>query len=220
MAIDPGTAMVISGGLQAATGLFGSKPKQQSPMAQPLDPNLAMYGGQMANIGMGAFGELQGMMGNGFDGAYQSFYNKMAQANQPMRDQQILGLENRLFQQGRLGSTGGAFQQQADAQAYEQALMNQALQGTTAYQKQLAQMGEGMFSSLAPYKGIADPTQIDPLTGGYSEQATTDMGAELAASLAQQEQQSAYDKAYQQAVQFGDEASFLSRSPNAANFGG
>lgn len=174
-----GGGATIGGISSVVGGLLGRNKK--SPQAQGLSESLRNYGGQMANIGQGAFGELQGMMGDGFQGAYSNFYNQMAQANQPQRDQQVLDLENRLFQQGRLGSTGGAFQQQGDEQAYQQALMGQALQGTQGYMQMLGQMGEGMFSSLAPYKGIADPTSIDPLTGQRT-QAWQDEQAAIAAA--------------------------------------
>jgi hypothetical protein len=180
--MDP-TTMAIGGGMSILGGLLG-RPKTPKPQAQPLDPAMRLYGGQMAGLGQGALGDLSGYLGGGFGGAYNQMYNMLSQANAPQAQQQTLDLENRLFQQGRLGSTGGAFQQQAQEQAYQQALQNAALQQTQGYMQMLAQMGEGMFSSLAPYKSMVDPSKVVLGTGLYTQEEQDAQQAQLEADAA------------------------------------
>jgi len=93
----------------------------------------------------GAFGQQAGALGQGFLGqagefdpfaAAQTQFGRMEDILAPQRDQQRLAQESRLFSQGRLGSTGGAQQQQA-------------LEGAFAQQQQ-----QGLYDALGQAQGI------------------------------------------------------------------
>ena len=72
--------------------------------------------------------------------AAQQQYDRMAMMSADQEQQARLGLENRLFAQGRLGSTGGARQQQA--------LETGLFQGQIAREMQSQLMGQQMQDSL------------------------------------------------------------------------
>ncbi len=184
MAIDPFTAAtVIGGGLnlwggkQAADASVDAQKEQRR-----LDPALANLGGQMAGLGQGALGDLSGFLGGGYQDALSKQYNLYEGLQQEGRDAATMNLENRLFQQGRLGSVGGSTQQKALQGAFtQQQAQNQAraMGDVQNYMKMLSDMGAGMFGTTAPYMGITDPNDLDLSTGQMSPQAQVKSDLEM-----------------------------------------
>tara|TARA_R110000803_G_scaffold34529_4_gene75313 strand:- start:36 stop:947 length:912 start_codon:yes stop_codon:yes gene_type:complete len=162
-----------------STGLGTTGMAEGGAFTQSLDPRFLNLQNQAIGAGSNAFGQL-GNFGNTpfqsspFDvgQSTQDQYNLLESIQQPQRQDASLGLEDRLFQQGRLGSTGGGIdqrnQQNAFGQQQSQNLFNAYNQGLAGQQQQfgqqlgqsqqqlaqqqmLANMGQGMFgTALAP----------------------------------------------------------------------
>ncbi len=140
-----------------------------------LDTQNQFLGQSEANIGqLGAFNNNPFQASQPFDlqGFTQDQYNLLEGLQQSGRDQASQGLEERLFAQGRLGSTGGTQQQSSLQDQFRlqqaqnmQSAFGQGLQGQqqqfgqdlqssqqrTAQQQLLGSLGQGLFSSaLAP----------------------------------------------------------------------
>ncbi len=166
--IVTGVANAWAGNKAAGASTKGIKEQRR------LDPALANLGGQMAGLGQGALGDLSGFLGGGYQDALSRQYNLYEGLQQEGRDAATMNLENRLFQQGRLGSVGGSTQQKAlqgafiDQQAQNQA---RAMGDVQNYMKMLSDMGAGMFGTTAPYMGITDPNDLDLSTGQMTEEA-------------------------------------------------
>jgi len=104
-------------GLPQASGMAAIQQALQPTTAGQTAQDLAMQQGVL-----GAAGE-QFVQGAGaFDpfGAAQTQYGRMEAMMAPAREQERMAQESRLFSQGRLGSTGGAQQQQALEEAFGQ----------------------------------------------------------------------------------------------------
>ena len=123
---------------------------------------------------LGAFGNNPFQASQPFDlqGTTQNQFNLLEGLQQPSRDQATLDLEERLFSQGRLGSTGGTGQQSSLQDQFRlqqaqnmQSAFGQGLQGQqqqfgqdlqssqqrNAQQQLLGSLSQGLFgSSLAP----------------------------------------------------------------------
>ncbi len=166
---------IVTGALNAWSGNKAAGASTKGIKEQRrLDPALANLGGQMAGLGQGALGDLSGFLGGGYQDALSKQYNLYEGLQQEGRDAATMNLENRLFQQGRLGSVGGSTQQKAlqgaftDQQAQNQA---RAMGDVQNYMKMLSDMGAGMFGTTAPYMGITDPNDLDLSTGQMTEEA-------------------------------------------------
>jgi len=166
---------MITGGLTAWAGNKAAGASTKGIKEQRrLDPALANLGGQMAGLGQGALGDLSGFLGGGYQDALSKQYNLYEGLQQEGRDAATMNLENRLFQQGRLGSVGGSTQQKAlqgaftDQQAQNQA---RAMGDVQNYMKMLSDMGAGMFNTAAPYTGITNPNDLDLSTGQMTDEA-------------------------------------------------
>lgn len=163
-------------GLQG--GLFGGSGFDGTNFNQVLDPRLGQLQGQgfdqsnqFGNLALGNQGSQTAFnLGQGFAGQLSqtdplslqnTLFQQQAGLLRPGFEQDTLNLESRLFSQGRLGSTGGALQQQGlqDSQntAFGQLLANsfQQSQGQQAQTAGLAQnflqldpQLSGMFQNL------------------------------------------------------------------------
>lgn len=105
----------------------------------------------------------------------QRQYEQLEAMQTPARERERLALEDRLYAQGRLGSTGGALQQQAQQEAFQQQqAMNQQLafqQGLTG-QRQLADLATGLMGqSLLPQQNILKQLEV---TGAFAPQYAGD----------------------------------------------
>ncbi len=94
--------------------------------------------------------QFQGQMGSDPLALQQQLFNQQAGLLQPGFDQASRGLEDRLFSQGRLGSTGGALQQEGLQNSQQQALgqlLGQSFGQSQAQQAQTAGLANqfGMF---------------------------------------------------------------------------
>ena len=150
---------------------------------QSLDPRFRQFQDQALNAGQGAFGQLNAFNTTPFEqpqfdlnNITQEQFNLLESLQQNQRQQATLGQEERLFSQGRLGSTGGIQEQrslqdqigqqqsQNMANAFGQGLsaqgqqFNQALgQSQQQLQQQLGlgQLGQGLFNTaLAPEQAL------------------------------------------------------------------
>tara|TARA_R110000796_G_scaffold241534_1_gene363163 strand:+ start:545 stop:1234 length:690 start_codon:yes stop_codon:yes gene_type:complete len=144
-------------------------------------------GQSMGSLGqLGAFGNNPFQASQPYDlqGFTQNQFNLLEGLQQPSRDQATLDLEERLFSQGRLGSTGGTGQQNSLQDQFSlqqaqnmQSAFGQGLQGQQQQfgqdlevgkqrlnqQKLLASLGTGLFgSALAPEQALLNQFQ----TGG------------------------------------------------------
>jgi len=155
--LDPGTMMLIGGGMSLAGGLFGAnaqaKAARDAAKAARFTPWDVSTGVGSATFGpnrqistslapeyeamrQGLFGQLgaspMDMAGTQF-GRYMSFLD-------PQQQRERSTLENRLFAQGMLGSTGGAQRAQALSQAHQGAITDAASRSMSEglnYQTQL-----------------------------------------------------------------------------------
>jgi hypothetical protein len=163
--------------LGQATGAFATP--------TTVSPYLTGAGTSASQAAQGAFGAL-----NTFDPnqATAEQYALMMQLLGPQQQQDALALEERLYQQGRLGSTGGSLEQQALSQAQNLANVQAYLDSQTA-----AQQAQQNLASLGSTTGAfgAGMAQL-PLTlqGQQLGLGTSALGAALApAEMAMQQAQ-------------------------------
>jgi len=129
-----------------------------TPEMQAIQDQFGAQAGQFAGQGQTALGQQAGALGGQFLGAInadpyaaaQSQFNQMDSILNTGRQRQREALEGRLLKQGRLGSSGGALQQEGLESAIEQSRQKglyDSLQQSQAMQMQQANMGQtlGMF---------------------------------------------------------------------------
>ena len=163
-------------------GLFGDSNFNRGTgvVSQVLDPRLAQLQGQgldqsnqFGALALNNAGSQQAFnLGQGFAGQLsqtdplglqQTLFNQQSSILQPGFDQANFDLEGRLFSQGRLGSTGGALQQQAQLDSQNTAfgqLLADSFQQSQAQQEQTA----GLASTFL---------QLDPQLSGMFQQLGT-----------------------------------------------
>lgn len=160
--MDPATmALLAQSGANLLGGLLGSKEQDKAlgkaMQAAEFKPwGMSSFFGSSSfdpktnqiNLGLsdpmqGVVGLLMGNVLSSLNSDPSEVYNKMSALSQADENRAVLGLENRLFSQGRLGSTGGALEMGAMANSlannrmnrelaalnYQNTLFNQALQG-------------------------------------------------------------------------------------------
>lgn len=136
-----GTTGLGTAAYDPATGAFSTA--LADPYQQQVDQALA--------ASTGAYGALSGM---DFDTTMAQRYNALEALQEQDRLQAQLDMESRLYSQGRLGSTGGALQQNSlmDAIAQQQAQnANTAFTQAMGYQDQNAQLAQQFAQAgLAP----------------------------------------------------------------------
>jgi hypothetical protein len=145
------------------------------------DPNAQMA--QQQGLGF-----LSGLQQDPF-AAQQQLFDQQNQLLMPQQEQARMAQESRLFSQGRLGSTGGANDQEAllNAQsAQTQGLFNQSFNQAQAQQAQQAQIGQNL-SMLNPQMqgmyGNMQSQQMSNLFGiNQGQVAQGQLGATLASS--------------------------------------
>ena len=174
----------------STTGLGSANFTGDGNINTSLDPRFLGIQNQFLGGSSGALGQL-GAFGNNpfqasqpFDlqGTTQNQFNLLEGLQQPSRDQATLDLEERLFAQGRLGSTGGTGQQSSLQDQFRlqqaqnmQSAFGQGLQGQqqqfgqdlqssqqrNAQQQLLGSLGSGLFSSaLAPEELLLKQLQV------------------------------------------------------------
>lgn len=135
---------------------------------QGLGQQVSGMGQGLFGLGGNAYGQSQGLFNAGVNqlGAAsstdpfqiaQNQYNLSSQLLNPQQQQARTSLENRLFAQGRLGSTGGSEQFQGLLNSQDQArnqLMSQALGQGLAAQGQLFNQGLGTLGASFNQAGI------------------------------------------------------------------
>jgi len=175
---------------KSSTGLGSANFKGNGNINTSLGPRFLGLQNQFLGGSSGALGQLGAFQTNPFQasqpfdlqGITQDQFNLLEELQQPSRDQASQGLEERLFAQGRLGSTGGT-QQQSSLQdqfrlqqaqnmqsafgqglAGQQQQFGQDLQGSQqqiAQQQLLSSLGSGLFSSaLAPEELLLKQLQV------------------------------------------------------------
>ncbi len=153
--------------------IFGDEPSTPRPGQQKLASLPALLGQMYAKSGQGAFPLLAGQYEAGvpqfnmddFRSQTQDIYGMMEELMADDRGRAREDMQSRLYAQGRLGSTGGALEQEAlesaieeqrtrnmlsamdTARGYQDTSFNQWLASTQA----LSGQGRGLFSGLAPY---------------------------------------------------------------------
>ena len=161
------------------TGLGSTGMAEGGAFTQRLSQPWQQMQNQAMGIGQNYLGQLGAFQNNPFQaspfdlqGVTQNQYNLLEGMQQDQRQQAQLGLEERLFAQGRLGSTGGGMEQRnlqdAFGQQQSQNMFNAFNQGLAGQQQQYGQelgqsqqqgqqqqllgnIGTGMFNSaLAP----------------------------------------------------------------------
>lgn len=130
----------------------GTAGVELTPQMQQLQQLFGQQAGQFAGQGQTALGQQAGALGQQFLGgiqadpfaAAQTQFGRMEDILNPARQRQREALEGRLLKQGRLGSTGGALQQQGFETGIEEArqrgLFN-ALQQSQGLQAQQVGLG-------------------------------------------------------------------------------
>jgi len=129
-----------------------------TPEMQAIQDQFGAQAGQFAGQGQTALGQQAGALGGQFLGginadpyaAAQAQFGQMENILNPARQRQREALEGRLLKQGRLGSSGGALQQEGLESAIEQSRQRglyDSLQQSQAMQMQQASLGQtlGMF---------------------------------------------------------------------------
>jgi len=95
------------------------------------------------------------------EAAAGDIYSKIAELNQPYRQQQQLDLENRLLAQGMLGSTGGASRFQAQQAAFGEQDLRGQLAAREMAQSEQAELQRLAASGLATARELeADPMRF------------------------------------------------------------
>jgi len=182
--------LAISGG-----GLFDTTARGQinlTPEMQAIQSGLFAQAG-----GQDPFQQQAGTLGAGFLGqvgefdpfaAAQTQFGRMEDILAPQRDQERMAQESRLFSQGRLGSTGGAQQQQAlesaflqqqqqglyDALGQGQAIQGQQIaQGMALGQVPLSQQTQSLNNLLGIQTGAVDQLEMGGTLGGNTVTSTT-----------------------------------------------
>ena len=148
------------------------------PRMQQISDLYAQQAGQFAGQGQTALGQQAGALGEQFLGginadpfaAAQTQFGRMEDILAPSRQRQREALEGRLLKQGRLGSTGGGVQQEAQQTAFDQSSsqnLYNALQQSQALQGQQATLGQqlGMFGQQQQDVGF---NQAQARLGGIS----------------------------------------------------
>jgi len=184
------TPIDISGG-----GLFDTTGAGQinlTPEMQAIQQGLFAQAG-----GQDRFQQQAGQLGQQFLGQVgstdpfataQTQFGRMEDILAPQRDQERMAQESRLFSQGRLGSTGGAQQQQAlesaflqqqqqglyDALAQGQAIQGQQIsQGLALGQTPLSQQTQALNNLLGIQTGATQQLEVGGTLGGVTQAKTT-----------------------------------------------
>lgn len=140
-----GTAGMVDGQLQAQ-----------------LDPRFAGQSQALLNQATGAFGQLSSFDPNV---AAQEQFSRLESLMAPERQAQQMGLESRLFSQGRLGSTGGAGEQQALQSAIQQQQSANAI-GAFEQAMQRQQQLQGMGLQALQGAGQLEQMPLQNLQAG------------------------------------------------------
>lgn len=138
-------------GIGAFTGQTGLGQAGYDPVTGQFNAALAQPYAANANQALAASGQAYGALGGqNFDGTMAQRYNALEALQEQDRLQAQRAMEDRLYSQGRLGSTGGALQQNAlmDAIAQQQAgnlntSFNQAMAQRQQFGDQALQFGQG-----------------------------------------------------------------------------
>jgi hypothetical protein len=171
MSVDPSTGQLISnlnisptisGAIDPRFGMLQNQAFNQALSARNL-PGLTGYQqSQMQQLGMmgaGALGQAQAGMPGAFqapqfdvEGAAQREFGMLSRLMEPGQQQARSAQEQRLFAQGRLGSSGGMMQQRALGEAQEQQRLQAAQQaiasGRAAQQQMFGQAAQGQQLNL------------------------------------------------------------------------
>jgi len=175
--LTPGQTTMMQGNLQPFSGTtgLGSVGYTQQPMydetgamvgtqptfnAQLSQPQAAMQN-QLMGAASGMFGQLQNFNPLSYT---QDQYGMLQELLRPQQEKAVSDMESRLFAQGRLGSTGGALQQQAVQDAINQQNLQAAMQAQQSglqAQQALSQMGRGLFeTALTPEQMLLNQMQV------------------------------------------------------------
>ena len=124
-------------GVGAFTGQTGLGMSGYDPITGQFNSQLAQPYAQNVNQALGASGQAYGALGaQDFNGTMGQRYNALEALQEQDRLQAQMNMEDRLYGQGRLGSTGGALQQNALLDAIAQ---QQAVNANTAFGQAMAQ---------------------------------------------------------------------------------
>ena len=175
--LTPGQTTMMQGNLQPFSGTtgLGSVGYTQQPMydetgamvgtqpifnAQVSQPQSNMQN-QLMGAASGMFGQLQNFNPLSYT---QDQYGMLQELLRPQQEKAVSDMESRLFAQGRLGSTGGALQQQAVQDAINQQNLQAAMQAQQSglqAQQALSQMGRGLFeTALTPEQMLLNQMQV------------------------------------------------------------
>ena len=154
-------------GLQTQTGTtgVGAFTGQTGLGTSGFDPVTGQFTGQLAapyqqnvNQALGASGQAYGALaGQDFQGTLAQRYNALEALQEQDRLQAERALEDRLYSQGRLGSTGGALTQNALMDAITQ---QQAGNANTAFGQAMAQRQQFGDQALQFGQGALQPQQL------------------------------------------------------------
>lgn len=151
----------LGGATQGMLGGMNTQPFNQFAMSQGNEALPGLFGdlqGALGNMPQGAFnqyqnqmGQAMGMAGQDVSGIMNNRLDLLRQQAKPGEEQAYNSLENRLFSQGRMGSTGGNSQLQAFAKGLGEAdLTRQLAAQDLGLQTQGMNLNQaGMFGNLA-----------------------------------------------------------------------
>lgn len=156
---------IVKGGLGLAGGLLGDRERrkglssaQRAAEFKPWDVNSPLFGATFDRENntvnttvseplQGIMDQLFGSISGNLNTDPQHFYNLLSQLSESGERRQMHSLENRLFSQGRLGSTGGALQLQAGMDSMNDAMLKREL-GSYELQNNLFNQALGGLSQL------------------------------------------------------------------------
>ena len=161
--LTPGQTTMMQGNLQPFSGTtgLGSVGYGGGQFNTQLSQPQANMQNQLMGAASGMFDQL---------GSYDPLnytrdqYGMLQELLRPQQEKAVSDMESRLFAQGRLGSTGGALQQQAVQDAINQQNLQAAMQAQQSglqAQQALSQMGRGLFeTALTPEQMLMNQMQV------------------------------------------------------------